>query len=105
MNVGHPVTLVIGQQVTCTVTNVAFTPTPTNTPTNTPTDTSTNTPTNTPTNTSTNTPTGTPSNTPTVTPTGEPGLYEIPTLSGVGMTVMLLLLMGVAVAFLVRSRR
>jgi hypothetical protein len=29
----------------------------------------------------------------------------VPTLSGVGMTVMLLLLMGIAVTFLVRSRR
>jgi hypothetical protein len=122
MNVGHPVTLVIGQQVTCTVTNVVFTPTPTDTPTNTPTNTLTNTPTNTPTDTPTNTPTSTttntptntptntltntPTNTPTITPTPEDvDLYEVPTLSGVGMTVMLLLLMGIAVTFLVRSRR
>ena len=41
-----------------------------------------------------------------MTPTGGPvDLYEVPTLSGVGMTVMLLLLMGIALTFLVRSRR
>jgi hypothetical protein len=33
------------------------------------------------------------------------GLYEIPTLSGLGMVLMILFLMGIAVAFLVRSRK
>jgi hypothetical protein len=89
---------------TATPTNTP-TSTPTATPTNTRTNTPTSTPTNTPTNTSTATPTSTPTNTPTVTPTDEPEMYEVPTLSGVGMTLMLLALMGVALAFLARSRR
>jgi CSLREA domain-containing protein len=73
-------TLAEGNAKTCTITNVQFTPTPTNTPTKTPTFTRTFTPSNTPTRTPTFTPshtatrtaTLTPSNTPTRTPTFTP---------------------------------
>jgi hypothetical protein len=34
-----------------------------------------------------------------------PSLYEVPTLSGVGMIAMIVLLMGIAVIFLVRTRQ
>ncbi len=65
-------TIAFGESKTCTITNIQFTPTPTNTPTNTPTFTATFTPTNTPTNTATFTPTYTPTNTPTFTATFTP---------------------------------
>lgn len=89
------------------------TPTATNTPTSTvtatatPTNTATATPTNTATATATatNTPTSVPTvtNTPTLAPTAG-DLYEIPTLSGVGMGLLVLLLAGVAALYLVRYR-
>ena len=78
------------------------TATPTATPTNTPTDTPTITPT--PTNTPTATITPTSTNTPTVTPTSDVIVPEIPTLSGRGIALMALLLLGIATLFLVRTR-
>ena len=72
-------TLAIGESKTCTITNIQFTPTPTNTPTNTPTHTNTFTPTNTPTRTNTFTPTNTPTRTNTFTPTNTPTRTNTPT--------------------------
>jgi hypothetical protein len=77
-------------------------------PTGVPTSTATHTPTTTPTNTATNTPTNTATNTPTSTATATivvaPPAPAIPTVSGVGAVLMALLLMGVAVAYLIRTR-
>jgi hypothetical protein len=82
---------------------ITATDTPTSTATSTPTDTATSTQTPTPTGTSTATPTNT--NTPTASPTLAPGDVEvIPTLSGAGAGLLALLLMGLAVAFLIRRR-
>ena len=93
---------------TSTVTN-----TPTETPTNTATETPTETPTSTPSNTATNTPTNTATNTPTTTPTTSAtvvvnpllGAPAIPTVSGVGAALLAVLLMGVAVFYLIRTRQ
>jgi hypothetical protein len=85
--------------------------TPTSTSTRTPTPTSTSTPTSTPTSTSTptatptSTATSTPTSTPTLTPTPVPRAPEVPTLSGAGAAFLVLLLSGLAVLLLLRSRR
>jgi hypothetical protein len=79
-------------QVTVVTPTPSVTPTPTNTPTPTP----SNTPTATPTATATST------LAPTIEPPSAP---EIPTLSGVGVAVMTLLLGAIAALHLARSRR
>ena len=83
------------------------TPTPSNTPTISPTPSITPTPSDTPTPSNTptasNTPTITP--TPSITPTGQPIIApQIPTLSGTGLALMVLLLLGIAVIYLARQR-
>jgi hypothetical protein len=94
--------------VTPTATNTA-TVTPTATATATATQTATATATATFTVTATSTATAIVTITPTASATllGAPGLqlYEIPTVSPVGAAVLALLLLGIAVAFLVRTRR
>jgi hypothetical protein len=89
------------------------TPTPSNTPTISPTPSITPTPSDTPTPSTTPTPSNTPtaSNTPTITPTpsitptAQPIIApKIPTLSGTGIALMVLLLLGIAVVYLVRQR-
>jgi hypothetical protein len=80
------------------------TPTITPTPSDTPTPSTTPTPSNTPTasNTPTNTPT--PSNTPIASATPSIIAPRIPTLSGTGIALMVLLMLGIAAVYLARQR-
>jgi hypothetical protein len=84
----------------------SITPTPSDTPTPsiTPTPSDTPTPSNTPTASNTPTNTSTPSNTPTPSITPSAVVPEIPTLSGRGMALMVLLLLGIAAVYLARQR-
>jgi hypothetical protein len=92
---------------TATPTNtptVSPTPSDTPTPSNTPTASNTPTPSNTPTNTLTPSITPTPSNTPIASATPSIIAPRIPTLSGTGIALMVLLMLGIAAVYLARQR-